>query len=77
MGQAKMRGTREQRVALAVEEERQRIEAIEADRAQRWKEMSQAQKDRTLRIAGHEVVLLARGMSTQLAHILASIEVSP
>lgn len=73
MGQAKLRGSRDQRVAVAVAKEAARQEAIERERAERWSKMSQAEKDKTLRIAGNEVHLIAHGVSPEVAHFLATM----
>jgi len=73
MGQAKLRGTRDQRVAVAVAKEAARQEAVERERADRWAKMSQPEKDKALRIAGNEVHLITHGVSPEIAHFLATM----
>jgi len=58
MGQAKLRGTKEEREALAIAE-REAIERIEQERvAEQWRKLTPKQKQARLDLASFEVMAL-------------------
>lgn len=73
MGQAKQRGTREERVAAAVSIIAQAQEAEHIRRRDAWNAMNQRQKDNQLRIACNEVQLITAGFHPDVAHVLAGL----
>lgn len=84
MGEAKRRGTRDQRVAAAIEDiqtrqaEAERAAAdeearIEQQHLERWNQLSPEQKQRRLNVAAAEVAILSSGMLSGLAGLRAGL----
>ncbi len=61
MGQAKLRGTREQRVAEGIAKRLKREAEMEAERARRWRNMTPAQRRKQLELAS--ILAIAAGMN--------------